>query len=235
MHSELLLLISGPYRHGTMENFYSSYRQNCWSWGYHITDQEAEEIKKQIDSFYLNGGSIETAPLSLKVDVGLTLSSISNPVSYWNPLARNIFLLDTNWHIIFKHIRNTDRHHLSRSPFICVCLQIPIRRQCFHGQTYNWTTIERTTCRYWLFLSVQLEIYLQIAQSYILMLGTYHAEDFSYWAEIKTRRPCRTDTLTPKTRQMIDTFTNLISTFATTGYGLLHTETDYSIYFSLLG
>lgn len=60
-----------------MESFYKSYRQNSWGWGRGITDDEVKLIKEQVDDFYFKGASLETAPLSLKVDVSASRSRYS--------------------------------------------------------------------------------------------------------------------------------------------------------------
>ena len=44
-------------------------RQNQIAWGKDLTNDELEIINDRIRFFYLNGNSIETAPLPIKCDV----------------------------------------------------------------------------------------------------------------------------------------------------------------------
>ena len=49
--------------------FYSTIRQNSWGWGHDLNNEELNQIKKQIETFYLNGESAHDAPFLTKCDV----------------------------------------------------------------------------------------------------------------------------------------------------------------------
>ena len=52
-----------------MEHFVSSIRLNSYGWGHDMTENEIQYIRKRLEDFYWKGQRIETAPLSLQVDV----------------------------------------------------------------------------------------------------------------------------------------------------------------------
>lgn len=65
----------GPMRKATLENFYTVYTQNPRGWGRAIDKKEIDIIAEKIRSFYLNGEPIETAPISLQIDVRTNCTS----------------------------------------------------------------------------------------------------------------------------------------------------------------
>ena len=58
-----------PFRKSTMDNYYKSVRQNCWGWGGNLTDNQLKLIQNRIESYYLDGNSINDASLIDKCDV----------------------------------------------------------------------------------------------------------------------------------------------------------------------
>ncbi|XP_065202785.1 juvenile hormone esterase-like [Planococcus citri] len=56
------------------KNFYSTVRQNPWGWGANLNDEELKQIQKQIETFYLNGKSVDNAPLMTKIDIQTDIS-----------------------------------------------------------------------------------------------------------------------------------------------------------------
>lgn len=59
----------GALKTGTHRNFRTSFCQNRWGWGCNLNEDQVDFINQQILSFYLNGDSIDTAPLCVKIDV----------------------------------------------------------------------------------------------------------------------------------------------------------------------
>lgn len=60
---------TGGMKNATQRNFFTAIRHNCYGWGHDITDDEIKYIKEQTEAFYWKGKPIETAPISLKIDV----------------------------------------------------------------------------------------------------------------------------------------------------------------------
>lgn len=58
-------------RKETENNFKTTFRQNCWGWGYDLKQNEINIIEQEMQSFYTNGQPISQAPLSIKVDVSI--------------------------------------------------------------------------------------------------------------------------------------------------------------------
>ena len=54
----------------TEKNFFNSIRHNYFSWGHDLTEDEIKIIKERTEAFYWKGKPIQTAPISLKIDVG---------------------------------------------------------------------------------------------------------------------------------------------------------------------
>lgn len=63
------IFLEGMKKSEASKYFYNSLRQNKWGWGAHLTDEELNIIREQIESFYLNGESIEQASQSTTCDV----------------------------------------------------------------------------------------------------------------------------------------------------------------------
>ncbi|XP_065202796.1 esterase E4-like [Planococcus citri] len=59
----------------TEKNFKNSLRQNCFGWGYHCSDDDIQSIYKEAETFYLNGQPVEQAPLPIKMNESVRLTS----------------------------------------------------------------------------------------------------------------------------------------------------------------
>ncbi|XP_065202733.1 esterase E4-like [Planococcus citri] len=59
----------GDVLRNTEANFKTSFCQNHWGWGGHMSDENIKLINKQVESFYVQGQPIEQAPLLTKIDI----------------------------------------------------------------------------------------------------------------------------------------------------------------------
>lgn len=59
----------GELKEETETNFKGSLRQNCFSWGNHLNEEDIQSIYKEVEDFYLNGQPVEQASLPIKMDV----------------------------------------------------------------------------------------------------------------------------------------------------------------------
>ncbi|XP_065202732.1 esterase E4-like [Planococcus citri] len=59
----------GDISRNTEAHFKTSFRQNNWGWGGHMSDENIKLINKQVESFYVQGQPIEQAPLLTKIDI----------------------------------------------------------------------------------------------------------------------------------------------------------------------
>ena len=61
----------GGMKEATKQNFFTAIRNNYFGWGHDLTSEEIKIIKERTEAFYWKGKPIETAPLSVQIDVSL--------------------------------------------------------------------------------------------------------------------------------------------------------------------
>ncbi|XP_065202741.1 esterase E4-like [Planococcus citri] len=74
----------------TEKNFKGSFRQNFFGWGYHLSDDDAQLIHKEVEAFYLNGQPVEQAPLAIKMNIQSDLSMFDVYETIINPISDNL-------------------------------------------------------------------------------------------------------------------------------------------------
>ncbi|XP_065219358.1 juvenile hormone esterase-like [Planococcus citri] len=149
-------------------NFYSTVRQNYYGWGRDLSNEDLKQMQKEIEKFYLNGNSVDNAPLSLKVDI-----------------QTDVALSD-----VYDAVINVIAADRPESVFVY--------RFDYEG---NFSTMKD---RVLALIDEPLE-------------GSVHGCDYSYFVFMKEFNTGARFTLTEKSHKMVDVFTKLICTFATTG------------------
>lgn len=69
INSEFVVISEKDIVKQTLDNFMTTFCQNCWGWGYHLKGNDIDDIKKQVESFYTEGKPVLQASLPIKVDV----------------------------------------------------------------------------------------------------------------------------------------------------------------------
>ncbi|XP_065202760.1 esterase E4-like isoform X2 [Planococcus citri] len=82
--------VLGDLRTHTERNFKTSFRQNCFGWGYHLDDDDVHLINTDVEAFYLDRQPIEKAPLYTKMDIQTDIFMSDAYDTVINPVAANL-------------------------------------------------------------------------------------------------------------------------------------------------
>ncbi|XP_065208406.1 esterase FE4-like [Planococcus citri] len=122
-------------RQATMTNFIGSIRNNHYGWGYDITDDEIQYIKKRSGDFYWKGQNIKSAPLSILIDVYTDLANSDLYNTLLNVMAKDLPESVYVYKFTFEGNANSLKEKLN------VLFEEPVQGT-FHATDFNyWTPI----------------------------------------------------------------------------------------------
>ncbi|XP_065202770.1 esterase E4-like [Planococcus citri] len=163
----MALAILRTFKRSISECFLTLIRQNIYGWGANLSIDELKQIQKEVESFYLEGESIETAPQDTLCDI-LSDAALSD---------------------VYDSLINVVSADLPSSVYV-----------------YNFH-YDGKLCTMKTRMAQLMEKRLQ---------GAFHAGDYSYWCYSEETAGRNMGCISPKDREMINTFTSLLTTFAKT-------------------